>query len=82
MGTDHRVWFDEFADIIGKDRVHRVFYGGLWPVYSVRVIFPLRFDAIMNPVNDNTKYFFGKRRMIAYLTKIKLKYPEASFEKY
>jgi hypothetical protein len=78
------VWLDEFASTIDSFREamrRKILYGGLWPVYTVHVIPPVEFNARV-PVKGVNKYFLGKRKMIAYLTKLKLKYPEASFEKY
>lgn len=79
------VWIDESYAELSE---FKIFYGGLWPVYWVDIIDP------MFPKDPHTglhrksgghmqrDWFLSKSSMIAYLTRLKFKHPNASFEKY
>lgn len=78
------VWMDE---IFKNDSKFKVFYGGLWPVYWVDVIDPILVADPAEVIKLDRDYkhrdwFLSKGKMIAHLTKLKFKHPNAVFEKY
>lgn len=64
--------------MILKARERKLFYTGLWPLYWATHIPPLT----DGDQNFGTKYFVGRKRLVAYIVALKLKYPDLIIEKY
>ena len=65
-------------------RKAKLYYTGLWPLYWATYIPPVlrAIPAEIAEPSHETKYFLGRKRMIAYIVRMKLKYPDLIIEKY
>lgn len=72
----------ELLDVMIEElRRRRLLHSCVWPVYWVTYIPPLKESPINHP-EAQTKYFLGRKRMVAHIVRMKLKYPDLIIEKY
>lgn len=61
-------------------------YTGLWPLYWATYMPPIfgrPVDSILNiDRGHETKYFLGRKRMVAHIVRMKFRYPDLVIEKY
>lgn len=70
--------------MVYEARKAKLYYTGLWPLYWATFIPPMLrpMPAELTEPPHGTKYFLGRKRMVAYIVRMKLKYPDLVIEKY